>query len=63
MSAIIFKDVSLTKWAPAWKFFHSNEENKLAQRQQTKYTLDSANKDLRLFQRTSGDFKSELIDF
>ena len=27
------------------------------------FTLDSANKDLRLFQKTSGDFKSELIDF
>ena len=35
MSGIIFKDVSLTKRAPAWKFFHSNEENKLAKCQQT----------------------------
>ena len=30
MSDIIFKDVSLTKRAPAWKFLHSNEEKKLA---------------------------------
>ena len=30
MSDIIFKDVSLTKRAEAWKFFHSNEEKKLA---------------------------------
>ena len=30
MLDIIFKDVNLTKRAPAWKFFHSNEENKLA---------------------------------
>ena len=30
MSDIIFKDVSLTKRAQAWKFFHSNEERKLA---------------------------------
>ena len=30
MSDIIFKDVSLTKRAPTWKFFHSNEEKKLA---------------------------------
>ena len=28
MSDIIFKYVILTKRAPAWKFFHSNEENK-----------------------------------
>ena len=27
------------------------------------FTLESGNKDLRLFQKTSGDFKSELIDF
>ena len=33
MSDIIFKDVSLTKRAPAWKFFHSNEETKLAKSQ------------------------------
>ena len=30
ISDIIFKDVSLTKRAPAWKFFHSNEKNKLS---------------------------------
>ena len=30
MSDIIFKDVSLTKRAPAWQFFHSNEDKKLA---------------------------------
>ena len=30
MSDIIFKDVSLTKGAQAWKYFHSNEERKLA---------------------------------
>ena len=30
MSDIIFKDVSLTKRAPAWKFFYSNEDKKLA---------------------------------
>ena len=30
MLDIIFKDVNLTKRAPAWKFFHSNEEYKLA---------------------------------
>ena len=30
MSDIIFKDVSLTKRAPAWKFFHANEEKRLA---------------------------------
>ena len=30
MSDIIFKDVSLTKRAPAWKFFYTNEEKKLA---------------------------------
>ena len=30
MSDIIFKDASLTKRAPAWKLFHSNEEKKLA---------------------------------
>ena len=30
MSDIIFKDMSLSKRAPAWKFFHSNEEKKLA---------------------------------
>ena len=26
----VFKDVSLTKRGPAWRFFHSNEEKKLA---------------------------------
>ena len=30
MSDIIFKDVSLIKRAPAWKFFHANEEKRLA---------------------------------
>ena len=30
MSDIIFKDVNLTERAPAWKFFHSNEEKTLA---------------------------------
>ena len=30
MSDIIFKDVSLTKRAPAWQFFHFNEDKKLA---------------------------------
>ena len=30
MSDIVFKDVSLTKRAPAWKFFHANEEKRLA---------------------------------
>ena len=31
MSDITFKDVSLTKRAPAWKLLHSNEEEKPSQ--------------------------------
>ena len=37
MSDIIFKDVSLTKRAPAWKFLHSNEEKKPSQMTQVSF--------------------------
>ena len=44
MSDIIFKDVSLTKRAQAWKFFHSNEERKLAKCQVDKCSEDFCNR-------------------
>ena len=46
MSDIIFKGVSPTKRAPAWKFFHYNEDKKLEESSRSVFRFRNSRKDL-----------------